>query len=220
MWPRPANFISVGPVTRTRSASFLVRNGVDIQRLAGPSDFLGLASVMPVGLADVNIKHLALAFFSSRVLPNRLNRTLGQREHCAFKKWSSGLDTMNNSGFCTQPSCHWWESEGESAINLNTGVLGGDRQLLSVSGETEVVIGNVIIDQYRSDTSISQSYLDIFPNTLSPSQAVIHCTITTLTLLCNGNQCSARQFRSLLVLYRSRNAGGSRGCYQSLQKED
>jgi 6-phosphogluconolactonase (cycloisomerase 2 family) len=69
----------------------------------------------------------------------------------------------------------------QRAINLNTGVLGGDRKLLSVSGETEVVIGNVIIDQYRSDTNTSQSYLDIFPNTLSPSQAVIHCTITTMT---------------------------------------
>jgi hypothetical protein len=28
----------------------------------GPSDFLGLASVMPAGLADVNIKHLAQDF--------------------------------------------------------------------------------------------------------------------------------------------------------------
>jgi hypothetical protein len=65
VWPRPANFISVGPVTRTRSASFLVRNGVDIQRLAGPSDFLGLASVMPMGLADVNIKHLRSFPFAS-----------------------------------------------------------------------------------------------------------------------------------------------------------
>ena len=30
--------------------------------MKGPSDFLGLASVMPVGLADVNIKHLAQDF--------------------------------------------------------------------------------------------------------------------------------------------------------------
>jgi hypothetical protein len=62
VWPLRANFISVGPVTRTRAASFLVRNGVGIQRLARPSGFLVLVPVMPMGLADVNIKHLARDF--------------------------------------------------------------------------------------------------------------------------------------------------------------
>ena len=59
MWTLHANFISVGPVTRTHAASSLVRNGVDIQGLAPPADFLGLVPVMPVGLEDVNIRHLA-----------------------------------------------------------------------------------------------------------------------------------------------------------------
>jgi hypothetical protein len=124
VWPLGANFISVGPVTRTRAASSLVRNEVDIQGLARPSDFLGLASVMPVGLADVNVKRLAqylllfLFKFSSRVLPTRLKRTLGQREHCALKKWSSGLETMNNSGFLTQPSCHRWEAKARQASSI------------------------------------------------------------------------------------------------------
>ena len=65
MWPLRANFISFGPVTRTRAASSLIRNEVDIQGLARPSDFLGLASVMPMGLADVNIKHLRSFPFAS-----------------------------------------------------------------------------------------------------------------------------------------------------------
>ena len=77
---------------------------------------------MPVGLADVNVKRLAqylllfLFKFSSRVLPTRLKRTLGQREHSALKKWSSGLETMNNSGFLTQPSCHRWEAKARQAF--------------------------------------------------------------------------------------------------------
>ena len=60
MWPLRANFVSVGPVTRTRAASFFVCNG--FQRLARPSVFLVLVSVRHVGLADVNIKHLAQDF--------------------------------------------------------------------------------------------------------------------------------------------------------------
>src|SRR6266853_3184779 len=39
------------------------------------------------------------SFFSSSVLPRRLNRTRGQTEQCAFRKWSSGLDSMTSSGF-------------------------------------------------------------------------------------------------------------------------
>jgi hypothetical protein len=65
VWPLRAKFISFGPVTRTRAASSLVRNEVDIQGLARPPDFLGLASVMPRGLADVNIKNLRSFPFAS-----------------------------------------------------------------------------------------------------------------------------------------------------------
>jgi hypothetical protein len=52
----------------------------------GLQDFLGLESVMPVGLANVNIEPLA-----------QYLQSLG--EHCALKKWLSGLDTMNNPAF-------------------------------------------------------------------------------------------------------------------------
>jgi hypothetical protein len=62
-------------------------------------------------------------------------------------------------------------------INLGTGTLGNDTQLLSTGNEAEVAIGKVIVDQYQSDFSASQSYLDIFPNTPNPPKAAIHCTI-------------------------------------------
>jgi len=50
-----------------------------------------------------------------------------------------------------------------------------------VGDDEEVVLGNMIIDQYRSGTSPSRSYLDIFPNVPNPGQAVIHCTIESLS---------------------------------------
>lgn len=68
----------------------------------------------------------------------------------------------------------------QRSINLSSGELGDDNQLLSVSNEEEVAIGNVIVDQYQSDTGASGSFLDIFPNSPNPSQAVIHCTIAML----------------------------------------
>jgi 6-phosphogluconolactonase (cycloisomerase 2 family) len=65
-------------------------------------------------------------------------------------------------------------------INLTTGALGADNQLLSVSTDVGVVIGKVIIGQYRSDTSTSQSYVDIYSNTPNPKHSMIHCTFTML----------------------------------------
>lgn len=69
----------------------------------------------------------------------------------------------------------------QRAIDRKTGVLGDDDQLLSVSNEEDVVIGNVIIEQYRSDTNASQSYLDIFPNTPDPRRPRIYCTMAMLS---------------------------------------
>jgi hypothetical protein len=68
----------------------------------------------------------------------------------------------------------------QRSINLQTGVLGSDDQLFSASNEEEVAIGNVIVDQYQSDTSASQSFLDIFRNAPSPTHAMIRCTMTML----------------------------------------
>jgi hypothetical protein len=61
-------------------------------------------------------------------------------------------------------------------IDMKNGYLGSDEELLSVDGEEEVSIGNLIIDQYQSDTSSKQSYLDVFPNTPNPQRPFIHCT--------------------------------------------
>jgi|HubBroStandDraft_2_1064218.scaffolds.fasta_scaffold14211_6 hypothetical protein len=59
---------------------------------------------MPVGLANVNIERLVqMSSFSSRVLPMRLNQTLGQREHGDLKKWSVRLGYYEYSRF---PSNH------------------------------------------------------------------------------------------------------------------
>ena len=68
---------------------------------------LGLGGILsPVELPNMNVKHLAQDLLFCKVLPVRLKRMLGQREHCAFRKWSSGLDSMRSSGFSTQRSCH------------------------------------------------------------------------------------------------------------------
>jgi hypothetical protein len=66
-------------------------------------------------------------------------------------------------------------------INLNTGVLGADHQLFSVSTDVGVLIGRVIIGQYQSDSGPGQSYLDIYSNTPNPNHAMIHCTFAILS---------------------------------------
>jgi WD40 repeat protein len=69
----------------------------------------------------------------------------------------------------------------ERPIDLTTGRLGSDTQLLNVSDEEVVAIGKVIVDQYQSDTNVNQSYLDIFPNIPNPPQAVIRCSYVMLS---------------------------------------
>jgi hypothetical protein len=68
----------------------------------------------------------------------------------------------------------------QRAINLSSGTLGVDTQLLIVGNEQEVAIGKVIVDQYQSDNSQYQSYLDIFPTTPNVTEPLIHCTFTML----------------------------------------
>jgi hypothetical protein len=67
----------------------------------------------------------------------------------------------------------------ERPINLRTGTLGNDTEILSVDGEENVVLGKLIVAQYQSDSSVNLSYTDILPNSPNP-QAVIHCTVTML----------------------------------------
>jgi hypothetical protein len=69
----------------------------------------------------------------------------------------------------------------ERSINLTNGALGGDKQIFSASGEQDIVIGKVIVDQYRSGSSANENSLNIFPNTSNPSRAIIHCTMAMLS---------------------------------------
>ena len=69
----------------------------------------------------------------------------------------------------------------ERAINLRTGTLGADNQLIRVNDEEEVAIGPVIVLQYQSDTKTNQSYLDILPNAPNPRRVFIHCSAAMLS---------------------------------------
>jgi outer membrane lipoprotein-sorting protein len=69
----------------------------------------------------------------------------------------------------------------ERPIDLRTGTLDSDKQLLSVSDEAAVAIGKVIVKQYQSDSNVNQSYVDILPDAPNPQPTIIHCTIAMLT---------------------------------------
>jgi hypothetical protein len=69
----------------------------------------------------------------------------------------------------------------ERSINLRTGTLGTDAELLTVNNEEEVAIGPVIVLQYQSDTNTNQSFLDILPNAPNPRRVFIHCTAAMLS---------------------------------------
>ena len=66
-------------------------------------------------------------------------------------------------------------------INLKTGDLGNDNQLISVNNETDVVIGKVIVDQYVSDSNANQGYVDVLFNRLGVRRAAVHCTAAMLS---------------------------------------
>ena len=63
----------------------------------------------------------------------------------------------------------------QRSINKSNGTLGADNQLITLSGNEDVVIGSVIAVQRQSDVDPGQAYLDIFPN-VPKSKRTIHCT--------------------------------------------
>jgi hypothetical protein len=67
----------------------------------------------------------------------------------------------------------------ERPIDLKTGTLGDDTEILSVGSEEEVVLGKLIVAQYQSDNSKNLSYTDILPDAPNP-QPMIHCTLAML----------------------------------------
>jgi|SRR5579862_270689 len=69
----------------------------------------------------------------------------------------------------------------ERSINLKTGSLGDDAQLIRVNNEEEVAIGSVIVLQYQADMNTNQNYLDILPNAPNPKRVFIHCTAAMLS---------------------------------------
>jgi hypothetical protein len=68
----------------------------------------------------------------------------------------------------------------ERWIDLKTGTLGNDTEILNASSGEDVVIGKLIVAQYQSDSSVDLSYTDILPDVPNP-QAVVHCTFTMLS---------------------------------------
>jgi hypothetical protein len=75
----------------------------------------------------------------------------------------------------------------ERSINLTTGILGTDDQLIRVNNEEEVAIGPVIVLQYQSDTNTNQSFLDILPNAPNSRRVFIHCTAAMLSSCATAN---------------------------------
>jgi hypothetical protein len=65
----------------------------------------------------------------------------------------------------------------QRSIDLNTGVLGADRQIFSTNPKQEVVLGKVIVEQYEDG---GQGYINIFPETPEPGRATIHCSAAML----------------------------------------
>jgi DNA-binding beta-propeller fold protein YncE len=68
----------------------------------------------------------------------------------------------------------------ERSIDRHTGTLGNDTEILSVRSGADVVIGKLIVAQYRSGSSASLSYTDILPDVPNP-QPLVHCTVTMLS---------------------------------------
>lgn len=68
----------------------------------------------------------------------------------------------------------------QRAINLTTGVLGADKQIFQATGKSQVVIRNVIVDQYRTSIT-ADNFLAIYPNTPNPAKATIRCTMAMVS---------------------------------------
>jgi hypothetical protein len=70
----------------------------------------------------------------------------------------------------------------EHPIDVHTGALGKELQLLSTSGKTSVVIGRkIIINQYAGSADPQNNYLDILQNAPNPTHPLIHCTYQMLS---------------------------------------
>jgi hypothetical protein len=89
----------------------------------------------------------------------------------------------------------------EHAIDLQTGALGNDSQLLSTSDESAVVIGRkVILSQYASDANYIDNYLDILPNTPNPQNPLIHCTYAMLSFCATATNIQLDNFGQYLFM--------------------
>jgi len=64
----------------------------------------------------------------------------------------------------------------ERWIDLKTGALGGDSQLLSVVNREDVAIGKVIVTQFQNETNASLSYINVLQDTPKVHHPMIHCT--------------------------------------------
>ena len=92
-----------------------------------------------------------------------------------------GFSTTGNELYDTSTLENGSSVYRQRSINSNNGFLGSDTQLLEVNSEQQVAIGQVIVDQYQSDSGPGQSYLNIYPNTPNPKKASIHCAIHMLS---------------------------------------
>jgi 6-phosphogluconolactonase (cycloisomerase 2 family) len=68
----------------------------------------------------------------------------------------------------------------QRAIDLTTGALGADKQIFQATGNSEVVIRNVIVDQYQTSIT-ADNFLAIYPDTPNPAKATIRCTMAMLS---------------------------------------
>lgn len=71
----------------------------------------------------------------------------------------------------------------ERSINLNTGVLGDDTELLTSESHADVAIRKqVIVEQYVSDSNPTQNYVNVFWNKPHTGRAVIDCSAVMIGL--------------------------------------
>jgi len=73
-----------------RHVSQVINAPVPGECQTGPSDFLGLASVMPVGLADVNIKHLAQNFLLFKGVAQQIEPDAGAKNTAPSRNGRQG----------------------------------------------------------------------------------------------------------------------------------
>lgn len=98
-----------------------------------------------------------------------------------------GFSTNGNQLYDTSTLTTGTSVYRQRSINSNNGFLGRDSQILLVSQENEVVLGQLIVEQYQAGGNPSLRYLNVYPNTPNPTKASIHCTMQMLSFCATAN---------------------------------